>query len=35
MLTTARNEFLFKNVWTQDKEILVKSDDNKIKVYYN
>ena len=29
MLTKARNEFLFKNVWTQDKEILVKSDDNK------
>ena len=30
MLTKARNEFLFKNVWTQDGKILVKSDDNNI-----
>ena len=35
MLTKARNEFLFKNVWTQDGKILVKSDDNTIKVYYD
>ena len=27
MLTKARNEFLFKNVWTQDGKKLVKSDD--------
>ena len=30
MLTKARDEFLFKNVWTQDGKILVKSDDNNI-----
>ena len=35
MLTKARDEFLFKNVWTQDGKILVKSDDNTIKVYYD
>ena len=35
MLTKARNEFLFKNVWTQDGKLLVKSDDNTIKVYYD
>ena len=34
MLTKARNEFLFKNVWTQEGKILV-SDDNAIKVYYD
>ena len=34
MLTKTRNEFLFKNVWTHDGKILVKSDDNTIKVYY-
>ena len=32
MLTKARNEFLFKNVWTQDGKILVN---NTIKVYYD
>ena len=35
MLTKARNKFLFKNVWTQDGKLLVKSDDNTIKVYYD
>ena len=35
MLTKARNEFLFKNVWAQDGKILVKSDENTIKVYYD
>ena len=35
MLSKARNEFLFKNLWTQDRKILVKSDDNTIKVYNN
>ena len=35
MLNIARNEFLFKNVWTQDGKILVKSDDNTITVYYD
>ena len=35
MLTKARNEFLFKKVWTYDGNILVKSDDNTIKVYYD
>ena len=34
MLTKARNEFLFKNVLTQEGKILV-SDDNAIKVYYD
>ena len=34
MLTKARNKFLFKNVWTQDGKLLVKSDDT-IKVYYD
>ena len=34
MLTKARNEFLFKNVSTQDGKILVKLDDNTVKVYY-
>ena len=35
MLSKARNEFLLKNVWTQDGKILVKSDDSIIKVYYD
>ena len=35
MLSKARNEFLLRNVWTQDGKILVKSDDNTIKVYYD
>ena len=35
MLSKARNEFLFKNLWTLDRKILVKSDDNTIKVYNN
>ena len=35
MLTKARNEFLFKNLWTQDGKMLVKSDDNTIKIYYD
>ena len=35
LLTKGRNEFLFKKVWTQDGKILVKSDDNTIKVYHN
>ena len=35
MLTKTRNEFLSKNVWTQDGKILLKSDDNTIKVYYD
>ena len=33
MLTKARNQFLLKNVSTQDGKILVKSHDNTIKVY--
>ena len=32
MLTKARNEVLFKNVWTQDGTILVKPEENTIKV---
>ena len=35
MLTKVRNEILFKNAWTLDGKILVKSDDNTIKVYYD
>ena len=35
MLTKARNEFLFKNVWIQNGKFLVKSDDNTITVYYD
>ena len=34
-LTKTKNEFLFKNVWTQDGKILEKSGDNTIKVYYD
>ena len=34
-LTKARNEFLFKNVWTQYGKVLVKLHDNTIKVSYD
>ena len=34
-LTKARNEFLFKNVWTQYGKVLVKLRDNTIKVSYD
>ena len=35
MVTKARNEFLFKNVWKQNGKILDKSNYNTIKVYYD
>ena len=35
MLTKTRNGLLFKNLWTQDGKMLVKSDDNTIKIYYD
>ena len=35
MLAKARNELFFKNILTQDGKILVKSDDNTIKIYYD
>ena len=35
MVSKATNKFLFKNVWTQDGKILIKSDDNAVKIYYD